>query len=65
MKKIQKEAEKLSCPKCVKGKLLKGKGAFGCSEWKSGCNFRISFQDLAQRFQTQDITKEILSQWKN
>ena len=31
------------CPKCKKGKVLKGKNAFGCSEYKSGCNFKVDF----------------------
>ena len=31
------------CPKCKKGKIIKGKSAFGCSEWKNGCNFRTAF----------------------
>ncbi len=33
-----------TCPKCQKGTLLKGKTAYGCSEWKAGCSFRLSFQ---------------------
>lgn len=32
-----------TCPKCRKGKLLKGKAAYGCSEWKAGCSFRIPY----------------------
>lgn len=32
-----------TCPKCLKGKLLKGKTAYGCSEWKGGCSFRLPF----------------------
>ncbi|MFN3402655.1 MAG: DNA topoisomerase 3 [Cytophagaceae bacterium] len=31
------------CPKCSSGKILKGKNAYGCSEYKSGCNFLIPF----------------------
>ncbi|NDW08210.1 DNA topoisomerase 3 [Dysgonomonas sp. 520] len=31
------------CPVCGKGKILKGKTAYGCSEWKAGCSFRQSF----------------------
>lgn len=33
----------LNCPKCNKGKLLKGKNAWGCSEWKSACKFTLPF----------------------
>ena len=29
------------CPLCGKGILLKGKTAYGCSEWKSGCSYRL------------------------
>lgn len=33
------------CPQCGKGRLLKGKTAYGCSEWKSGCTYRKPFDD--------------------
>jgi DNA topoisomerase-3 len=39
------------CPKCKKGKIIKGKSAFGCSEWKSGCDFRTAFDSpLGKKF---------------
>lgn len=31
------------CPLCGKGHILKGKTAYGCSEWKAGCNYRRPF----------------------
>ena len=31
------------CPICGKGKVIKGKTAYGCSEWKNGCTFRKPF----------------------
>lgn len=31
------------CPLCRKGTILKGKTAFGCSEWKTGCPYRKPF----------------------
>jgi len=34
------------CPKCKKGTLLKGKTAYGCSEYKSGCDFRLPFDSI-------------------
>ncbi|MCP5061264.1 MAG: DNA topoisomerase III [Ignavibacteriae bacterium] len=41
---IKKENnDEFICPKCKKGKVIKGKSAFGCSEWKSGCDFRTAF----------------------
>ncbi len=32
------------CPLCGKGRLIKGNAAFGCSEWKNGCSFRLPFK---------------------
>ena len=31
------------CPVCGKGHIIKGKTAYGCSEWKSGCTYRLPF----------------------
>lgn len=33
------------CPVCGKGTLLKGKTAYGCSEWKNGCTYRKQFNE--------------------
>lgn len=32
------------CPICGKGKIIKGKTAYGCSNWKNGCTFRLPFK---------------------
>ena len=31
------------CPLCGKGHIIKGKTAYGCSEWRSGCGWRKAF----------------------
>ena len=31
------------CPLCGKGTIIKGKTAYGCSEWKNGCTYRKVF----------------------
>ena len=31
------------CPLCGKGRIIKGKTAYGCSEWKNGCTWRQAF----------------------
>jgi len=31
------------CPVCGKGILLKGNSAYGCSDWKNGCSYRLPF----------------------
>ena len=32
-----------ACPLCGKGIIIKGKTAYGCSDWKNGCTFRQNF----------------------
>lgn len=32
-----------SCPLCGKGTVIKGKTAYGCSEWRNGCTFKLPF----------------------
>ena len=32
-----------ACPICGKGIIIKGKTAYGCSDWKNGCSFRQNF----------------------
>ncbi|WP_423127610.1 type IA DNA topoisomerase [Gaoshiqia sp. Z1-71] len=41
--KKKKEDEEVVCPRCGKGRLLKGKAAWGCSGWKEGCHFTVPF----------------------
>lgn len=46
--KVKKEKEEgitegRACPLCGKGIVIKGKTAFGCSEWRNGCTFRKPF----------------------
>lgn len=33
-----------ACPLCGKGVIIKGRTAYGCSEWKNGCTFRKPFK---------------------
>lgn len=33
-----------ACPVCGKGIIIKGKTAYGCSNWKNGCKFRKPFE---------------------
>lgn len=44
---IKKSKNKLDdqiCPSCKKGNIIKGKVAYGCSNYKEGCNFKIDFK---------------------
>ncbi len=44
-----KSEESTVCPKCKQGKLLKGKTAYGCSEYKSGCDFKVEFTQFGKK----------------
>ena len=44
------------CPLCKKGTILRGKTAYGCSEYKAGCTFRLSYEQYGS-----DLTDEQLS----
>jgi DNA topoisomerase-3 len=48
--------EEMVCPRCGKGKLMKGKAAWGCSEWKDGCRFTISFKQFEKKLTDKQIT---------
>jgi DNA topoisomerase III len=54
------QTEKPRCPKCKKGEILEGKSAFGCSEWKSGCNLRVPFIFLGKKLSNSHL-KALLS----
>ena len=40
-----KSLDQIVCPSCGKGHLLKGKAAFGCSEFRSGCRMVLPFSE--------------------
>lgn len=45
----EKSDDELVCPKCGEGKILKGNSAFGCSNFKNGCNFKVSFDQFGKK----------------
>ena len=51
-----------SCPKCGKGEVVKGKTAFGCTAYKSGCDFKVSFTDIKVKANGKEMTKDLV--WK-
>ncbi|HLV14193.1 MAG TPA: DNA topoisomerase 3 [Xanthomarina sp.] len=50
----------LTCPKCKKGTVVKGKTAYGCSAYKDGCDFRYSFEELRSKLGNQKPTRELV-----
>ncbi|WP_372801358.1 DNA topoisomerase 3 [Lutibacter sp.] len=61
-KKTIKKTDTLTCPKCQTGTILKGKSAYGCSNYKKGCNFLFSFEDIKKKAAGSKITKELVLQ---
>jgi DNA topoisomerase-3 len=39
----QKAPEVLHCPRCKQGIIVKGKSAWGCTEFRNGCQLRVPF----------------------
>ena len=39
--------EQVLCPVCGKGHMVKGKSAFGCSEWANGCHTALPFTEYS------------------
>ncbi|MES2593374.1 MAG: DNA topoisomerase 3 [Bacteroidota bacterium] len=52
--KPKKEAV-LLCPKCKVGTVIKGKSAYGCSEWRGGCNFRLPYEFMGKELNEASI----------
>jgi DNA topoisomerase III len=53
--KIPAEPIKIVCPICKKGTILKGRAAFGCSEYKTGCSFKILFEQYGKELTDKQI----------
>ncbi len=51
------------CPKCKKGNIYEGKKAYGCSEWKQGCDFTI-WKTIANKKITSSAIKDLLTKHK-
>lgn len=51
--------EQIVCPKCGKGHILKGKTAFGCSEFRAGCDLRLTFDEFPQSLTPSELNKKI------
>ena len=35
----------MTCPECRQGSLIRGRAAWGCDQWRSGCRFVLSFDE--------------------
>ena len=57
---VEKSSDKIACPKCKKGRILKGKTAYGCSDYKTGCNFVFTFANIKKMANGKPLTKELV-----
>ena len=49
------EPKKIGCPKCNKGHMIRGRAAWGCSDWESGCKFTLPFKFKEITFSDKDM----------
>ena len=52
-------AAKPVCPVCQKGSILRGKTAYGCSEYKNGCTFRMDYATYGEGLTDEELIKAI------
>ncbi|MGL5690998.1 MAG: DNA topoisomerase 3 [Bacteroidales bacterium] len=57
----QTKTEPIVCPKCKQGTILKGKTAFGCSNWKNGCELRLPFAQYGENLTREEMLKILSS----
>jgi DNA topoisomerase-3 len=55
-----KKQVKAKCPICGKGDILRGKTAYGCSEYKNGCTFRLDYATYGEGL-TEEQLVDIIS----
>ena len=53
-------SEKINCPKCKTGTVLKGKTGYGCSAYKTGCNFVFTFDNIKKIANGKPLTRELV-----
>ncbi|MFA9195048.1 DNA topoisomerase 3 [Flavobacterium sp. FBOR7N2.3] len=53
-------SDELACPKCQKGTIIKGNTAYGCSQYKSGCDFKVTFEIVREKLKDQKPTKDLV-----
>jgi len=46
----------LDCPKCKQAKLIKGKNAYGCGNYKNGCKFVLPFKFMGKKLTSKQLS---------
>ena len=58
--KPKKADDTVTCPKCNKGNIVRGKTAYGCSAYATECDFRFLFDDIRAKANGKPLTKELV-----
>ena len=58
-KAVPQQPAKPVCPICKKGNILRGKTAYGCSEYKNGCTFRLDYATYGEGLSDEELAKVI------
>ena len=53
------KAPDLTCPRCKKGTILRGRTAYGCSEYKSGCTFRLDYATYGDQLTDAELAQKL------
>jgi len=54
------EPEKLVCPSCKIGEIIKGNTAWGCSNFRGGCKLRIPFELQGKKLNESQVVQLVL-----
>lgn len=54
-----KDLSQIKCPLCGEGHLLKGRSAYGCSRYASGCTFRLPFEEYPETLTPAQLARKL------
>ena len=57
------ESNTITCPVCKQGTVMKGNQAYGCSRWREGCTFRLTFEQYSKALTPAQV-KDLLQKGK-
>jgi len=57
---VEAEPEKLVCPSCKTGVIVKGNTAWGCTNFKGGCKLRIPFELQGKKLTESHVAQLVL-----
>lgn len=60
-----KDIAQIPCPICQKGYVIKGKTAYGCSNYSTGCTFRLPFAEASDSLTPTRLYKLIQKKYPN